>query len=132
MRAFGLAAVATTILGATAVAADGRFERSLKMLAPEERLEQLCDYTAMARIRTESKQYRPDRAIANATAEPKATGDTLEVTGGASGSRKKWYALAYRCTSRPDRVSVVAFPFTVRRETRKSQRTSYGPRASPM
>jgi len=38
MRAFGLA-VAATMFGAAAVAADGRFERSLKMLAPEERLE---------------------------------------------------------------------------------------------
>ena len=54
MRAVGLAVVAATIFGATAVAADGRIERSLKMLAPEERLEQLCDYTAMTRIRTEA------------------------------------------------------------------------------
>ena len=79
MRAFGLAVVAATMFGAAAVAADGRFERSLKMLAPEERLEQLCDYTAMTRIRTEAKQYRPDRAVANAMAEPKTSGNTLEV-----------------------------------------------------
>ena len=48
MRAFGLAIVATTIAG-TSVAADERFDRSLEMLAPAERLEQLCDYTAMHR-----------------------------------------------------------------------------------
>jgi hypothetical protein len=59
MRAFGLAVIATTIAAATAVAAEGRFERSLKMLAPAERLEQLCDYTAMSRIREQSKDYRP-------------------------------------------------------------------------
>ncbi|MGB8044911.1 MAG: DUF930 domain-containing protein, partial [Pseudolabrys sp.] len=64
MRAFGLAAVATTIMAAT-VAADERFDRSLEMLAPAERLEQLCDYTAMTRIRTEKKEFRPDRAVAN-------------------------------------------------------------------
>jgi hypothetical protein len=34
MRAFGLAVVAVSIAAATAPAADGRFERSLKMLAP--------------------------------------------------------------------------------------------------
>jgi hypothetical protein len=61
MRAVGLAVVAATIFGAAAVAADGRIERSLKMLAPQERLEQLCDYTAMTRIRTEARQYRPQR-----------------------------------------------------------------------
>src|SRR6185437_6376441 len=94
MRALGLAVVAATFTVATAVAADDRFERSLKMLAPAERLEQLCDYTAMMRIRNEAKQYRPDRAVANAMAEPKAAGDTIEVTGGAFRSRKKWVALS--------------------------------------
>jgi hypothetical protein len=126
MRAFGLAVVAAMISGATAVAADGRFERTLKMLAPEERLEQLCDYTAMTRIRTEQKQYRPDRAVANAMAEPKASGDTLEVTGGAFRSRKKWYALSYRCTSTPDRMNVVAFHFTVGAEIPEEKWSSYG------
>ena len=126
MRAFGLAVAATTILGAAAVAADGRFERSLKMLAPEERLEQLCDYTAMTRIRTEQKQYRPDRAIANATAEPKATGDTRDVTGGAFRSRKTWDALSYRCTSTPDRMGVVAFHFTIGAEIPEEKWSSYG------
>ncbi|MGC1573325.1 MAG: DUF930 domain-containing protein, partial [Pseudolabrys sp.] len=67
MRAFGLAVVAATITLAAA-AADERFERSLQMLAPAERLEQLCDYTAMTRIRTEKKEFRPDRAVANAMA----------------------------------------------------------------
>jgi hypothetical protein len=63
MRACGLAVVAATISVAAAGAADGRFERSLQMLAPAERLEQLCDYTAMTRIRTEKKEFRPDRAV---------------------------------------------------------------------
>ena len=79
MRAFGLAVVAAAILGTAAIAADTRFERSLKMLAPEERLEQLCDYTAMTRIRNEAKQFRPDRAVAGASSEPKVAGNTLEV-----------------------------------------------------
>ena len=73
MRSFGLALAAVTIIATTAAGADGRVERSLKMLAPAERLEQLCDYTAMARIREQSKDYRPDRAVANAMAEPVAT-----------------------------------------------------------
>jgi hypothetical protein len=126
MRAFGLAMVAATIPATIAMAADGRFERSLKMLAPQERLEQLCDYTAMTRIRNEQKQYRPDRAVANAMAEPKASGNTLEVTGGAFRSRKKWYALSYRCTSTPDRMSVVTFHFTIGDEIPEAKWSSYG------
>src|SRR5262249_35500900 len=101
MRAFGLAVVAAMIVAAPAVAADGRFERSLKMLAPEERLEQLCDYTAMMRIRTESKQYRPDRAVANAMAEPKASGDTLEVTSGGVPQPQKRDGPTHRAPSTP-------------------------------
>ena len=116
MRAFGLAVIATTVATAMAVAAEGRFERSLKMLAPAERLEQLCDYTAMSRIREQSKDYRPDRAVANAMAEPVATDDTLEVSGGAFRSRKKWYALSYRCTATPDHLTIVNFRFTVGEE----------------
>ena len=107
MRVFGLAVVAATGFATVAVAADGRFERSLQMLAPAERLEQLCDYTAMTRIRSESKEFRPDRAIANAMAEPRANGDTLDVAGGAFRSRKKWYALTF--VARRANLTVVAF-----------------------
>ena len=59
MRAFGLAVIAVSIAAATAAAAEGRFERSLKMLAPAERLEQLCDYTAMSRIREQRQGLSP-------------------------------------------------------------------------
>ena len=92
----------------------------------EARLEQLCDYTAMTRIRSESKQFRPDRAVANASAEPKETGNTLEVTGGAFRSRKKWYALSYICTASPDRMSVTAFRYKVGEEIPESKWSAYG------
>jgi hypothetical protein len=126
MRAFGLAVVAAAILGTAAIAADTRFERSLKMLAPEERLEQLCDYTAMTRIRNEAKQFRPDRAVAGASSEPKVAGNTLEVTGGAFRSRKKWYALSYRCTATADRMKVVAFHFTIGEPIPEGKWAAYG------
>ncbi len=126
MRAFGLAIVAAMVMAAAAAAADGRFERSLEMLAPAERLEQLCDYTAMTRIRTERKEFRPDRAVANAMAEPRANGDTLEVTGGAFRSKKKWYTLSYRCTATPDHLKIVAFNYTVGEEIPEAKWASFG------
>ena len=126
MRAFGLAVVAATIMAVAAVAADGRFERSLEMLAPAERLEQLCDYTAMTRIRNEKKEFRPDRAVANAMAEPRANGDTLEVTGGAFRSKKKWYTLSYRCTATPDHLKIVAFNYIVGEEIPEAKWASFG------
>jgi Domain of Unknown Function (DUF930) len=125
MRAFGLAVVAAAITLAAA-AADERFERSLQMLAPAERLEQLCDYTAMTRIRTEKKEFRPDRAVANAMAEPQTKADTIEVTGGAFRSKKKWYALSYRCTATPDHLKIVTFNYTVGEEIPEAKWASFG------
>jgi len=125
MRVFGLAIAAVAITTVLAVA-DERFERSLQMLAPAERLEQLCDYTAMTRIRTEKKEFRPDRAVANAMAEPVAKGDTLEVTGGAFRSRKKWYALSYRCMATPDHLKVVTFNYTIGEEIPEAKWVSFG------
>jgi hypothetical protein len=125
MRAFGLAVVAATITLAAA-AADERFERSLQMLAPAERLEQLCDYTAMTRIRTEKKEFRPDRAVANAMAEPQTKADTIEVTGGAFRSKKKWYALSYRCTATSDHLKILTFTYTVGEEIPEAKWASFG------
>jgi len=125
MRGFGLA-VAATMIASTAAAADERFERSLHMLAPAERLEQLCDYTAMTRIRTEKKEFRPDRAVANAMAEPATKGDVLQVTGGAFRSKKKWYSLTYRCEATPDRMRIVAFSYTIGEEIPEAKWVSFG------
>ena len=131
MRACGLAVVAAAIMVTTAIltvalADDGRFERSLEMLAPAERLEQLCDFTAMTRIRSERKEFRPDRAVANAMAESLIKDDTLEVTGGAFRSKKKWYALTYRCTATPDHLKIVAFKYTIGEEIPESKWASFG------
>ena len=129
MRSFGLAVGAAIITTATAAIASERverFERSLQMLAPAERLEQLCDYTAMTRIRAEKKEFHPDRAVANAMTEPVAKDDTLEVTGGAFRSKKKWYALSYRCTATPDHLKVVAFNYTIGEEIPESKWASFG------
>jgi hypothetical protein len=126
MRGFGLVLAAATLVATAAAGADGRFERSLKMLAPTERLEQLCDYTAMARIREQNKDYRPDRAVANAMAEPVASNDTLEVAGGAFRSKKKWYALSYRCTATPDHLRVIDFRFAIGEEIPEAKWALFG------
>jgi Domain of Unknown Function (DUF930) len=126
MRGIGLALAAVTLVATAAAGADRRFERSLKMLAPTERLEQLCDYTAMTRIREQNKDHRPDRAVANAMAEPVASNDTLEVAGGAFRSKKKWYALSYRFTATPDHLRVIDFRFTIGEEIPEAKWASFG------
>jgi Domain of Unknown Function (DUF930) len=128
MRAFGLAIGAAIVLAAQAAVAaeDVRFEKSLKMIDPSERLEQLCDYTAMMQIRKDNAQHRPDRAVANAMGEPKVSGDTLKTSVGAFRSRKKWFALSFSCTAAPDHMSVISFQYTIGPEIPETQWAGYG------
>ena len=111
---------------AGAAARENRFERSLKMLAPVDRLEQLCDYTAMKRIRTDHRPFRPDRAVAGAAKEPHIKDNTIVAKGGAFRSRKKWYELSYTCTAAPDHLSVTSFTYNIGPEIPENKWTSYG------
>jgi len=126
MRVLGLAIGAASVMAAQAAAADARFEKSLQMLAPTERLEQLCDFTAMVEIRKDAGNYRPDRALANAMAEPSVAVDSIDAKGGAFRSRGKWYALSYSCAATPDHMSVVMFKFTVGPEIPEEKWAAYG------
>ena len=110
---------------ATAAAAESRFERSLKMLAPSERLVQLCDYTAMQHIRRDHRQYRPDRAVADARSRVYINKNTVEAKGGAFRSKRKWYALSYTCNASPDNMKVISFHFKVGAEIPQSKWALY-------
>jgi len=129
MRALGLAFGALMALVAQGAFADERqerLERSLQMLAPEERLEQLCNYTAMQQIRQDHKDFRPDRTVANAIAESRERGDTLEAKGAAFRSRGRWYALSYMCSSTPDRMAVTGFRYSLGTEIPETKWAGYG------
>jgi Domain of Unknown Function (DUF930) len=124
MRRLALTIGAILILAGSAFAADERFEHSLKMLDPIDRLEQLCDYTAMVAIRKDQSAFRPDRAVAGNG--PKIKGDTIETKVGAFRSRKKWYALSYSCTAAPDHLSVTSFKYKIGDEIPETNWASYG------
>ncbi len=126
MRSVGLAIGAVTILAAQAAAADARFEKSLQMLAPTDRLEQLCDYTAMTHIRKDAGNYRPDRAISNAVAEAKVSPDRIEANGGAFRSRGKWYAMTYACAATPDHLKVTSFTYKIGAVIPETKWAGYG------
>ena len=127
MRPLALTMGAFLVLAAPsapAAAGNNRFERSLKMLGPIDRLEQLCGYTAMQRIRKEHKKFRPDRAVAGNA--PRIKDDTIEAEQGAFRSRKKWYALSYKCTAAPDHLSVVEFTYSIGDEIPEEKWASHG------
>ena len=127
MRVWFLAIGAVVALTAQAFAADDtRFFKSLEKLAPTERLEQLCDYTAMTQIRKDARNFRPERAVANAGADVKMKNDTVEATSGAFRGRRKWYALKYSCTATPDHLQVVSFHYTIGDEIPEAKWAAYG------
>lgn len=131
MRLLGLGVGALTLIVTQALAlqvmaADARFEKSLQSLDPDERLEQLCDYTAMAEIRKDSGQYRPERAVANAMTDAHVSQDTIQAKAGAFRSRGKWYVLAYSCTATPDHLNVVSFQYSIGPEIPETKWAGYG------
>ena len=126
MRRLVVAFCASLVLAGPAAAMDARFERSLRRLAPVDRLVQLCDYTAMQRIRKEHKPFRPDRAVANARSDARISDHTVEAKGAAFRSRRKWYALSYSCTANPDHLAVTQFSYQVGPEIPQGKWASYG------
>jgi len=126
MRRLVVVLCASLILAGPAAAIDARFQRSLRMLAPIDRLEQLCDYTAMQRIRKEHKPFRPDRAVAGARSDARIHDHTVVAKGAAFRSRHKWYALSYSCTAAPDHLAVTSFSYTIGPEIPEEKWASYG------
>jgi hypothetical protein len=125
MRQLALAIGMVMLMGIVAAKAESRFERSLKRLSPGERLVQLCDYTAMKRIRKEHRRFRPDRAVADARSRPTINKNTVEARGGAFRSRRKWYALSYSCTASPESLKVLSFKYQIGSEIPQSKWATY-------
>ena len=126
MRAFGLLAAMAWTGAVQAASSDQAISRTLKLLEPTERLEQLCDYTAMQYIRKSVRTYRPDRALAGALSEPKIKQDTIEAKGGAFRSRGRWYEMSYSCTANPEHLNVLSFRLKVGEEIPESKWAGYG------
>jgi len=113
------------LMGASAATAENRFERSLQRLSPGERLVQVCDYTAMQRIRKDHHEYSPDRAVADARSRVFIDKNTVEAKGGAFRSHHKWYALSYTCTGSPDGMKVLSFSYKIGLEIPESKWALY-------
>ena len=126
MRVLALAIGMAIVTAAHAAGPDAHFERVLKLLEPTDRLEQLCDYTAMVTIGKDQRKFHPDRAVASALTPPKIAADSIEAKGGAFRSRKHWYQMSYSCTATPDHMKVLSFRLSVGQEIPESKWASYG------
>jgi Domain of Unknown Function (DUF930) len=111
---------------ASSAAGESRIERSLKMLAPTERLVQLCDYTAMQHIRKAKGEFRPDRVVADGAKDPTFDKNTVIADGAAFRSRGKWYSLTFRCTAAPENLKVESFKYEIGGEIPEAKWAAYG------
>ena len=112
--------------GVIAASADARFEAMLKRIDPADRLEQVCDYAAAARIRRDNKPYRPDRALLDTLSPAQVSGDTIKGSGGAFRSRGQWYQFSFNCTTTPDRLKVLSFDYKIGAQIPEEKWESYG------
>lgn len=127
MRVLALAiGILVVTTAARAAGPDAHMQQVLKLLEPVDRLEQICDYTAMVQIRKDSRRFHPDRAVASAISAPKITTNSIEAKGGAFRSRGHWYEMAYKCTATPDHMTVLSFHLTIGNEIPEAKWAGYG------
>ncbi len=119
-----IAAAPHTAAQAAGVSAD--LQRVLKLLEPVDRLEQICDYTAMVQIRKDGRHFHPDRAVASAVKKPKIGPNSIDAVGGAFRSRGHWYAMSYSCMATPDHMQVTSFRLKIGREIPEPEWRSLG------
>jgi hypothetical protein len=116
-------------LPATAFAQDRnqkRLERQLQRLDPATRLEQVCDAEAMRRIARDHREFRIDRSVGSALAEPRVKEHTITGQGAAFRSKGKWYQYSFTCQATPDRLRVIAFDYKLGDEIPEAQWSQYG------
>ncbi len=121
--------VALLLPGGSAAASDKRqkqLEHMLKRLDPATRLEQLCDAEAMKQIAQDHREFRVDRSVVSALAEPRVKGNTLVGNGAAFRSKGKWYQYAFTCHATPDRLRVISFEYKLGDEIPETQWSKHG------
>ncbi|MHC1551218.1 DUF930 domain-containing protein [Phyllobacterium sp. K27] len=99
--------------------------RELATLASGDQIEQLCNLEAMAQVGAWSKEFRPERVIAYALANPNLTASTFSAEGAALHSKRESYRLRFKCELTPDHKKVAAFEFLVGDPIPKEDWTEY-------
>jgi hypothetical protein len=105
---------------------DARARASLMSLGARDRLEQACDVRIMEKLRADKAHYRPDRAVANATAHSTVSGNSIDAPGAAFRSRGHWYRLSFKCTTAGDHIKVLSASYKAGAEIPARQWARYG------
>ncbi|WP_170854951.1 DUF930 domain-containing protein [Xaviernesmea oryzae] len=99
--------------------------KALRALAPDDRIEQLCNIEAMEQIHRLRPSRRPDFIIAYAIKPPALSGAVFTADGAAFHDRKHWVRMRYRCGVSPDHAKVTQFAFAIGEDIAADQWSSY-------
>ncbi|NNU65130.1 MULTISPECIES: DUF930 domain-containing protein [Rhizobium] len=90
-----------------------RAREALRDLAGSERNLQLCDLEALEQVRRAQPAMAPDVLAPYAMAAEKVSGNSVEVSGGAFRSKRKWYNIQFKCELDAGSGKVASFAFLV-------------------
>lgn len=121
--------IAATRLRAAEVLADPRsasVRREMRTLAPEIRLEQLCNLEAMEQVHLWKPVLSPDFVTAYAMDDTQIDGRALKADGAAIRIADRWFRLRYACTATADIATVTQFSFELGAEIPKGDWEEHG------
>lgn len=114
--AVGEGMISATRLRSADVLADPRsagVRRDLATLAPDTRLEQICNLEAMEQVHLWRPELMPDFLVAYAVADTRIQGREIEADGAAIRIADRWFRLRYACAVSADIAAVARFSFAL-------------------
>src|SRR5690606_37626656 len=90
---------------------NAQVRETLPLLAPDERIVQLCNIEALEQIRIANAGRFPDSLDTSAFEETGISNGKLSAPLGAYRADRKWFYVTFECTPGPDLESVVEFTF---------------------
>ncbi|MCX8998019.1 DUF930 domain-containing protein [Rhizobiaceae bacterium BDR2-2] len=121
--------IAATRFRAAEVLSDPRSasaREALQTLAPETRLEQLCNLEVMEQVRLWKPDLAPDFVIAYATTDTRLRGRELTAEGAAVRISGRWFRLRYACTGSGDLAAVTRLAFSLGAEIPEAEWSEHG------
>lgn len=121
--------ISATRLRSAEVLADPRsagVRRDLATLAPETKLEQICNLEAMEQVHLWRPELMPDFLVAYAVADTRIEGREIEADGAAIRIAGRWFRLRYACAVSADVAAVARFSFALGTEIPRGEWADLG------
>ncbi|MCB8823258.1 DUF930 domain-containing protein [Microvirga rosea] len=120
------AAVAFTLSGSIAHAANARLSPSFMKIEPKTRSLQVCNNKGSKQISREKDYARLDRVVVDALSSPTFNENVISGTGGAFRLKGQWHQFQFQCILADDRLSATSFTYQIGDIVPEDQWEKYG------